>query len=177
MTAMSSPPPALRVIVATPLGGLAVTERGGSLVEMYWSEDEPLAPPSPLLEDAADQIRSYFDGTLRDFDLPLDPFGSAFDRRIWKEIAAIPYGGTATYGDIAKRLGTAPRAVGGACARNPIVLVIPCHRVVGTTGKLTGYSGGNGLTTKEALLDHERSLGRAFELGARTRPLQHRRAS
>lgn len=177
MPAMSSPSPSFRVVIATPLGGLAVTGSVGNIVEMHWSDEAPSAPPSSLLETVADQIRSYFDGTRRDFDLPLAPFGSGFDRRIWMEIAAIPYGSTTTYGEIAKRLGTAPRAVGGACARNPIVLVIPCHRVVGATGRLTGYSGGKGLTTKEALLDHERSSGRAFDREQDQMPLQQRSAS
>lgn len=163
MTVSSSTVSGLRVVVATPLGCLSVTERLGSIVEVQWSKDAPSMPPSPLLEDARDQIRSYFDRARAGFELPLAPVGSSFDGRIWKEISTIPYGATATYGEIARRLGTSPRAIGGACGRNPIVLVIPCHRVVGANGRLTGYSGGDGLGTKAALLDHERRCRRAAD--------------
>ena len=99
---------------------------------------------------------AYFDGDLRDFDLPLAPAGSEFSQRVWKELQALPYGETASYGQIAARLGhtnAASRAVGLANGRNPIPIVIPCHRVIGANGTLTGYAGG--LERKQLLLGLE----------------------
>ena len=113
------------------------------------------AKPTPLLAEAAAQLRAYFAGTLTRFDLPLAPEGSAFNKKAWAAIARIPYGETRSYGDIAFDLGSGPRAVGGACGRNPIPLFIPCHRVLGAHGALGGYSGGKGLVTKKFLLKLE----------------------
>ena len=110
----------------------------------------------PLLREAADQLAAYFRRELKDFDLPLAPTGSAFQLRVWEQLRAIPYGGTATYGEIAGRLGltgNGARAVGTANGRNPIPIVVPCHRVVGSTGSLTGYGGG--LQRKQLLLELE----------------------
>jgi methylated-DNA-[protein]-cysteine S-methyltransferase len=116
-------------------------------------------PPSSVLSDAAAQLEAYFAGELEDFDLPLAPEGTDFQRRVWDAVAAIPYGSTATYGGIAAAIGrpSACRAVGAANGRNPLPIVIPCHRVVGSAGALTGYGGG--LDRKRALLDLERQAG------------------
>ncbi|MBC7446917.1 MAG: methylated-DNA--[protein]-cysteine S-methyltransferase [Hymenobacteraceae bacterium] len=112
-------------------------------------------PPTSLLAEAARQLTDYFRGARRGFDLPLDPVGTPFQQRVWAELRAIPYGVTTTYSAIARRLGDAlaVRAVGRANATNPLALVVPCHRVIGTGGKLTGFAGG--LATKEWLLRHE----------------------
>jgi methylated-DNA-[protein]-cysteine S-methyltransferase len=99
----------------------------------------------PLLAEAARQLRAYFAGELREFDLPLEPGGTAFQRRVWDELRRIGYGETASYGELAHRLGLhrgAARAVGAANGRNPIGIVVPCHRVVGAKGSLSGYAGG-----------------------------------
>jgi methylated-DNA-[protein]-cysteine S-methyltransferase len=110
----------------------------------------------PLLREAARQLRGYFDHEVKDFDLPLAPRGTPFQQRVWEQLQRIGYGETTSYGEIAGRLGLtsgASRAVGAANGRNPIAIVIPCHRVVGSTGTLTGYAGG--VERKRALLDHE----------------------
>ncbi len=106
---------------------------------------------------AVEQIDAYFAGDLKDFALPLDPAGTAFQRQVWLALADIPYGETESYGELASRVGNpkACRAVGLANGRNPIPLVLPCHRVIGANGSLTGYGGG--LDLKRRLLDHERT--------------------
>jgi methylated-DNA-[protein]-cysteine S-methyltransferase len=111
---------------------------------------------NPLLREAVRQLRAYFDRDLKEFDLPLEPAGSPFQRRVWDELRKIGYGDTSSYGAIAARLGKSPaasRAVGLANGRNPIPIMIPCHRVVGADGTLTGYAGG--LERKQVLLDLE----------------------
>jgi methylated-DNA-[protein]-cysteine S-methyltransferase len=110
----------------------------------------------PLLVEVVRQLRAYFDGELKEFDLPVDPEGTAFQRSVWEQLRRVGYGETATYGEIARRLGmtaAASRAVGLANGRNPIPIVIPCHRVVGANGTLTGYAGG--IERKQTLLDLE----------------------
>ena len=114
------------------------------------------ADADPLLAEAARQLRAYFDRDLKEFDLPLRPDGTPFQLRVWEQLQLIGYGETASYGDIAARLGMnagASRAVGMANGRNPIGIVIPCHRVIGSKGLLTGYAGG--VERKQALLDLE----------------------
>lgn len=110
----------------------------------------------PLLQDAVAQLTGYFAREVKEFDLPLRPDGTAFQQRVWEQLRLVPYGETASYGEIARRLGMnagASRAVGAANGRNPIAIVIPCHRVVGSTGVLSGYAGG--VERKQALLDLE----------------------
>jgi methylated-DNA-[protein]-cysteine S-methyltransferase len=104
---------------------------------------------------ATDQLDEYFAGERREFDLALDPHGGAFDQAVWEQLAAIPYGETATYGEIARRVGhpDSSRAVGAANGRNPLAIVVPCHRVIGSDGSLTGFAGG--LEQKRALLSLE----------------------
>ena len=112
-----------------------------------------------LLLDAADQLRAYFRGDRRDFDIPLAPSGTAFQRRVWEAVSAIPYGATASYSEIAAVVCTpaACRAVGAANGRNPLPVIGPCHRVIGAGGALTGYGGG--LEIKRRLLDLEAAAG------------------
>ncbi|HUI99175.1 MAG TPA: methylated-DNA--[protein]-cysteine S-methyltransferase [Usitatibacter sp.] len=109
-------------------------------IEPAWRE----SPRSPLLLECARQVREYLEGRRRAFELPLAPRGTAFQRRVWMEIARIPYGGTITYGELARSSGApgSARAAGAATGRNPIAIVVPCHRVLGSDGALTGYAGG-----------------------------------
>ncbi|MFY9726054.1 MAG: methylated-DNA--[protein]-cysteine S-methyltransferase [Bryobacteraceae bacterium] len=118
-------------------------------------------PGNPLLAEAVRQLRAYFAGELRRFDLPLDLAGTDFQRRVWLELTRIPYGETRSYQDLARAIGSpkAVRAVGAANGANPVAIVVPCHRVIGAGGKLVGYGGG--LPLKRRLLDLER--GGLFE--------------
>ena len=121
-----------------------------------WQEAHGTLPPA--LRHAKRQLREYFDSERRDFDLPLAPDGTDFQCRVWEELRRIPYGETISYGELARRIGqpTASRAVGAANGRNPLAIVVPCHRVIGTDGTLTGYGGG--LPVKQALLALERRV-------------------
>ena len=116
------------------------------------------AEPRALLAEACAQLQAYFAGDRLTFDLPLRPPGSAFRKRVWRALRDIPFGETRTYGAVATAVGSAPRAVGGACKANPIAIVIPCHRVVGAAGWIGGFSGGAGCATKRQLLDHEAAI-------------------
>jgi len=140
----------------TPVGDLSVAEENGAIVSVDWGwgrdQDE-----TALLRRAREQMHAYFDGALTVFDLPLAPDGSPYRQRVWRALLAIPYGATRTYLDIAHEAGGSPRSVGGANGANPIPIIIPCHRVIATTGP-GGYSGGDGLPTKHALLMLENPL-------------------
>lgn len=132
-------------------GSLTIFAQDARLVAVEWGrapEDEMTA----LLQEAVAQLDAYFDGRLRAFSLPLDPSGSAFQRRVWARLGAIPYGAVESYGALARELGTSPRALANACATNPLPILVPCHRVVGAGGRIGGYSGGDGPETKQALL-------------------------
>jgi methylated-DNA-[protein]-cysteine S-methyltransferase len=147
--------------IPSPLGPLTLFEEDGALVSLDWGQ----APPgdmSPLLEETERQVTAYFEGDLKDFDLPVNPAGTAFQRRLWLALQAIPFGQTVTYGELARRLDSEPRAIGGACGRNPLPIIIPCHRVLAAQGKMGGYSGLNHLETKRFLLELEGVLPRSF---------------
>lgn len=145
------------ITVETPTGPVSLTEEDGKIIRASWSlADEE--SPTPLLEDAARQLRDYFDGKRTDFDLPLRPKGSEFQKAVWRQMLKIPYGGTKTYGELAKAIDGTARSVGTACGANPIPVIIPCHRVVGADGTMTGFSGGDGVETKQALLRLEGAL-------------------
>lgn len=144
----------------TPLGELTVSEEDGAIVALDWGRGRDQAR-TPLLAEAVAQLQDYFDGRRRGFDLPLAPCGSAFQRRVWDALRAIPAGETRSYGELAQQLGSAARAVGQANGANPIPILIPCHRVLAAAGALGGYSGGDGPATKRWLLDHERRLAGA----------------
>lgn len=135
----------------TPIGPLALFEADGAIVAIDWGW-LPENEESPLLLKARDQLEEYFEGKRKVFDLPLAPHGTPFQRKVWTALSEIPFGTTLTYGQLADQLGTAPRALGGACGRNPIPVVIPCHRVLAAGGGLGGYSGIDGIETKEFLL-------------------------
>jgi methylated-DNA-[protein]-cysteine S-methyltransferase len=145
--------------VTTPIGtlGLVASERG--LVRVRWSANGMADERSPLLDEAAAQLEAYFAGELTEFDLPLDLDGTEFQNRCWLALATIPYGQTVSYGEQARRLGLGPdaaRAVGAANGQNPLPLVLPCHRVIGADGSLTGFGGG--LHVKRFLLELEGAL-------------------
>lgn len=149
-------------LVDSPLGQILLVGDGTNLtglnfqggtqpmkIGMDWQQNDA------CFAAASAQLQAYFAGELQEFDLPLQPDGTPFQQQVWQQLLAIPYGETISYGKLAQRLGkpTAARAVGLANGANPIPLVIPCHRVIGSNGKLTGYGGG--LPLKEALLAHE----------------------
>ena len=139
-----------------PAGGVESRSVAGFTARAEQSPRGERVDGHPLLLEAASQLTAYFAGSLQDFDLPVAPHGTAFQRRVWAELQRIGYGETASYGDLAGRLGLTghgARAVGTANGRNPIPVVIPCHRVVGVTGSLTGYGGG--IARKRFLLDLE----------------------
>lgn len=138
--------------VASALGPLTLFEEGSAIIVVEFGRIPEAGTKTPLMVEAEKQLKAYFDGKLEKFDLPLKPEGTAFQKSVWKEMQKIPYGKILTYGDVAKKLKSAPRAVGGACGKNPIPIFIPCHRIVGANMKLTGYSGGEGLETKKSLL-------------------------
>tara|TARA_B100000427_G_scaffold227334_1_gene190782 strand:- start:1310 stop:1783 length:474 start_codon:yes stop_codon:yes gene_type:complete len=142
----------------SPVGPLTLFADAENLIVLEWGR-APSSNSSPLLNEATRQLTAYFDGHLTEFDLPLKPAGSDFQHRVWLGMQAIPYGVTETYGELAARIGADPRtsarAVGRACGANPLPILIPCHRVTGANGRLTGYSAGEGIETKQALLQLE----------------------
>ena len=151
--------------IPSPVGELTLIASDAGLVAILWENDAPdrvklgaVAEDDahPVLLMAESQLGEYFAGARKRFDLPLDFRGTDFQKRVWAELLAIPFGETRSYGEIAVKLGRprASRAVGAANGRNPISIVAPCHRVIGSTGKLTGFAGG--LKAKEYLLGLER---------------------
>ena len=151
------------LVMDSPSGPIKLSEEDGAITALDWTTACARAgetPPTPLLAEAKRQLEDYFAGRREHFDLALAPRGSEFRHRVWQALRAIPYGETRTYGDIAATVGSAPRAVGGACGANPIPIIIPCHRVVGSNGWHGGFSGGAGVATKRTLLDLETTQGR-----------------
>lgn len=152
-------------VTPSPIGDLRIVERDGAITAINFSpfgdlaDGQPLgerADEAPVLVEAVSQLGAYFAGELREFDLPLAPAGTEFQHQVWAELRRIGFGATASYGQIAQRIGrtnAASRAVGLANGRNPIPVVVPCHRVVGSNGTLTGYAGG--LARKQVLLELE----------------------
>ncbi|MDO9501564.1 methylated-DNA--[protein]-cysteine S-methyltransferase [Falsiroseomonas sp.] len=143
-----------QITCLTPLGDITVSAEDDAIVALDWGRGRDQAP-TPLLRDAVSQLQDYFDGQRTGFDLPLAPFGSAFQQRVWAALCDIPAGETRSYGDLARLLGSSARAIGQANGSNPIPILIPCHRVVASGGRLGGYSGGDGPATKRMLLDLE----------------------
>ncbi len=156
------------VVVDSPVGPLTLVAAGGALAGLYMTAQRHLPPSAAFGEPAAAgdepfaaaarQLREYFAGERTGFDLELVLDGSAFQRRVWGALRDIPYGQTVSYGQLADRIGqpSASRAVGLANGKNPIGIIVPCHRVVGADGGLTGYGGG--IERKRYLLDHERRV-------------------
>jgi methylated-DNA-[protein]-cysteine S-methyltransferase len=158
----------LHTHIASPVGDLLAVSNGGALVQLEFDADHRRTAPgrrsSAEFFALREQLAAYFAGELRDFDLPLAPAGAAFEQRVWRVLLTIPYGTTTSYGAIARHLKSpnAARAVGTANGRNPIAIIIPCHRVIGADGSLTGYGGG--LARKRLLLDLESKHSGLFEL-------------
>ncbi|WP_337876471.1 methylated-DNA--[protein]-cysteine S-methyltransferase [Elioraea sp.] len=140
----------------TPLGELTLSEEDGAIVALDWGRGRDQTA-TLLLRRAVVALHAYFDGAAEPFaDLPLNPAGTAFQRRVWTAMRAIPRGRTRSYGALARDLRSSARAVGAACGANPIPVIIPCHRVTGARG-LGGYSGGDGAATKRYLLGLEQA--------------------
>lgn len=151
--------------IRSPVGELTLVAEARGLAAILWENDRPgrvrLGPlvadaAHPVLVETERQLREYFGGRRRAFDVPLSFSGSAFQQRVWQALLTIPFGETRSYGEIAHQIGNpaASRAVGAANGRNPISIIAPCHRVVGSNGKLTGFAGG--LDAKKYLLELER---------------------
>ena len=145
--------------VETPIGRLWLDGDDHGLRTISFARLPNVGRGGSMASEARDQLNAYFAGQLEEFDLPLAPHGTRFQRSVWDAVADIPYGATATYSEIAAALGrpSACRAVGAANGRNPLPIVVPCHRVIGSAGALTGYGGG--LARKRALLDLEATAG------------------
>ncbi len=152
-------------LCSSPLGDLLLVADGEQLTGLHFIDQKYLPardgdwyhePTLPVLVETQRQLEEYFTGTRQRFELPLAPMGTPFQQRVWRALLEIPYGATTTYGEIAQHLDSplASRAVGAANGRNPIGIVVPCHRVIGSQGELTGYAGG--LHRKQALLALER---------------------
>jgi methylated-DNA-[protein]-cysteine S-methyltransferase len=164
--------PLVRTRTETPFGRLTLVASEAGLRAVLWPDDRPSrvrlagdvhdldAAEDPVLAAAAEQLDAYAGGERSGFDLPLDLAGTPFQRAVWAGLGALPYGTTCTYGELAARVATpvAVRAVAGAVGRNPVSIVLPCHRVLGSDGRLTGFAGG--LDVKRRLLDHERAHAR-----------------
>lgn len=142
--------------MASPVGDITISAEDERIVALDWGWGSQQAV-TPVLARARDQLQRYFDGDMTPFDLPLDPAGSAFQHAVWRAMLAIPAGRTRTYGEICAEVGGTARSVGTACGRNPIPILIPCHRVLAASG-MGGYSGDGGLKTKSALLRLEGAL-------------------
>ena len=166
------------MVVASPIGPLGLVASDAALAAVLF-DGRRVRPDagSPLLDEAARQLVAYFDGELVAFDLPLELHGTEFQRRCWLALASIPYGQMVSYGEQARRLGLggdAARAVGAANGSNPLPIVLPCHRVIGADGSLTGFGGG--LDVKRFLLEHEGALLPLASSGASARLRRRPRA-
>lgn len=156
--------------VESPVGELTLVANEEALVGVYWAGHGPKVEADenhPVLATAARELAEYFAGKRRQFDVPLAPeIGTEFQQRVWRALREIPYGKTWSYGDLANRVGNAKacRAVGAANGQNPLPIFVPCHRVIGADGSLTGFGGG--LERKKVLLTLERSAGTQGVLGA-----------
>ena len=147
-------------LIKTPLGDMLAVEMEGALTALEFLPEGAQVPAedgTPLLRQVKEQLAAYFAGELKAFDLPLQLRGTDFQQKVWQRLLKIPYGETRSYEQIAKEIGRpgAARAVGQANNRNPVSIVVPCHRVVGASGSMTGYGGG--LPRKEALLELEKT--------------------
>lgn len=152
------------MVMTSPVGPLELSSDGTSLTHLHFHDNEPPRSDDngeydPILVETRRQLEEYFAGDREEFDLPLSGAGTDFQQRVWSELREIPFGATASYGDIARQLGMPPgasRAVGLANGANPLAIIVPCHRVIGSNGTLTGYAGG--LERKRFLLGLESSM-------------------
>jgi methylated-DNA-[protein]-cysteine S-methyltransferase len=143
-------------VVESPIGPLRLVATDDALVAIEFdASPEPTSPPHPILDQAERELAEYFRGARRTFAVPLAPAGTTFQQRVWEALLRVPYGRVESYAAVARAIGApaAVRAVGAANGRNPIPIIVPCHRIVGSTGHLTGYGGG--MAKKQWLLGHE----------------------
>ena len=143
----------------SPIGIVRLTEEGGAITRIELSDAiDASSAPTPLLHEAEQQIMAYLDGKRQQLDFPIRMMGTPFQQRVWHALQQIPYGTTRTYGEIADAIGNprASRAVGMACNKNPLLLIVPCHRVIGANGKLTGFA--YGTDAKQWLLELEKPI-------------------
>lgn len=148
---------------SSPIGTLEIAGDEDGISQVLFLEKSPsVQESSPILDECMKQLGEYFENKRTEFELPLNPAGTEFQKSVWKELQNIPFGKTISYMDLAKRLGDPKviRAAGTANGKNPIAIIIPCHRVIGADGSLTGYAGG--LKRKQWLLEHESSQGSLF---------------
>ncbi|WP_020574258.1 methylated-DNA--[protein]-cysteine S-methyltransferase [Actinopolymorpha alba] len=156
--------------IDSPVGPLELVAVDGALTEIHFAGTAPATQgdldSDPVLREAVDQLTAYFGGVRTEFDLPLDGRGSEFQKRVWQALTEVPYGETWSYAQLARHIGspTASRAVGAANGQNPLPVVVPCHRVVGTNGTLVGYGGG--LDRKRVLLELEAKVRLNRDFGA-----------
>lgn len=150
----------MHVVIKSPVGNLRIKEDDDLITEVTFTAEDLLLPENltPAVEATKKQLEAYFRGDLKQFDLPLAPVGTDFQRKVWHELEHIPYGQTTSYLDMAKNLGDEKviRAAASANGKNPIAIIIPCHRVIGSNGDLIGYAGG--LERKQWLLKHEGAI-------------------
>jgi methylated-DNA-[protein]-cysteine S-methyltransferase len=146
-----------RLSLDSQFGRLMLTEEEGRITALHWG-GRAMGKPSPTLTEARRQLLEYFAARRRDFDLPLAPEGTPAELRVWQAMAEIPYGETRSYGDLGRKLGLSPRTIGRCCATNPLPILLPCHRVIASDGRMGGYSGGEGVETKRRLLQLEHAL-------------------
>ncbi len=152
-----------RLRAATPIGPVTIETDGEALTLLKFGvtgDTAMSAPKASIAAEAASQLNAYFAGKLKRFDLPLRAAGTPFQQKVWRALRSVPFGETRSYGDIAREVDSAPRAVGGACGANPITIVVPCHRIIGSGGWIGGYTGAEGCATKQLLIKHETTLGR-----------------
>ena len=142
--------------IDSPTGPLTITASEEAITGIRFGADSD-SNPNEITQMAAVQLSEYFQGNRVTFELPLEVSGTKFQESVWGELVKIPSGETVSYAYVAQKIGKpkAARAVGGAVGANPIPIIIPCHRVMASNGAITGYSGGNGIKTKQKLLDHE----------------------
>ncbi|MFZ1286782.1 MAG: methylated-DNA--[protein]-cysteine S-methyltransferase [Candidatus Phosphoribacter sp.] len=148
----------LAQVIDSPIGPLRLESADGVALSAirFDGRTDPNDESAPVLHEAARQLLEYFAGRRRDFDVPLAPTGTSFQREVWSQVAAVPFGTTATYGQIAEQVGhpvSSARAIGAASGANPIPIMVPCHRIIGADGTLTGYGGG--VARKQVLLHLE----------------------
>lgn len=147
-------------LLQTPIGWLNIVADESAVTAIEFDADPDASQsPNAISQLCCQQLEAYFKGEIKDFDMPLNMDGTDFQRQVWQALNQVPYGETCSYADIANRIGNpkAVRAVGAANGKNPIPIIVPCHRVIGSTGKLTGYAGG--LDIKVWLLEHEKKSG------------------
>ena len=147
--------------ILSPVGWLTLFETSKKIIALEWGRAANCTE-TPTLKDAVRELVEYFNHERTSFTTPIKLTGTVFQKSVWKYIAEIPYGQTRTYGEIANEINSAARPVGSACGKNPIPLFVPCHRVIGANNKLTGFSGGLGVRTKQALLKHETQVNNAL---------------